>query len=66
MTPFEPQMDFRPTVENRLDYIRKEQTQNSTNKTDYFVNKNTKSNPIIKMRNGFGKLMAHFSKSKVK
>ena len=23
-----------------------------------------KSNPVVKMRNGFGKLMAHFSKSK--
>lgn len=34
---------------------------------DTFVSKNKKevSNPIIKMRNGIGKLMSHFSKSKV-
>lgn len=35
---------------------------------DTFVSKDKKeiSNPIIKMRNGFGKLMSHFSKPKSK
>lgn len=34
---------------------------------DKFVSKEKKaaSNPFIKMRNGFGKLMSHFSKKKV-
>ena len=33
--------------------------------SDVFVSdkKNVTSNPILKMRNGFGKLMKHFSKS---
>lgn len=36
--------------------------------TDKFVSKEKKhvSNPFIKMRNGFGKLMAHFSHSNTK
>ena len=36
--------------------------------TDKFIprNKVAKSNPVVKMRNGFGKLMAHFSHPKTK
>ena len=36
--------------------------------TDKFVSKEKKhvSNPFIKMRNGFGKLMAHFSRPQMK
>ncbi len=38
-------------------------------RVDKFVSKECKvhcSNPFIKMRNGFGKLMSHFSKVKIK
>ena len=38
------------------------------NKVDTFVRKEAKpvSNPFIKMRNGFGKLMSHFQRPQVK
>lgn len=37
----------------------------NTDQTDKFISKDKPviSNPIIKMRNGFGKLMSHFSKT---
>lgn len=40
----------------------------ASNDVDKFVSKEkvNSSNPIIKMRNGFGKLMAHFSHPKSK
>lgn len=40
----------------------------NTNTADKFISKEktTTSNPFIKMRNGFGKLMAHFSKPYIK
>jgi hypothetical protein len=37
--------------------------------TDKFISKQNKShisNPVIKMRNGFGKLLKHFSKVQIK
>ena len=39
-----------------------------TDTTDKFISKEKKhvSNPFIKMRNGFGKLMAHFSRPQMK
>lgn len=64
MTPFEPLHDFKPPFEDELDYIRKCKYSNVDNKADTFVTKTAKakSNPVISMRNGFGKLMKHFSK----
>lgn len=63
MTPFEPMHDFRPPYEDEIDDIRKMRFSNIENKADTFVSKtaNPKANPIIRMRNGFGKLMKHFS-----
>ncbi len=45
-------------------YIKKVKLPDS--KVDTFVSKEAKpvSNPFIKMRNGFGKLMAHFQRPK--
>lgn len=63
MTPFEP-IEV-PKLNNK--------TVNSTHRatkklvsSDKFISKsrNSKSNAFIKMRNGFGKLMKHFSKVK--
>ncbi len=43
-----------------------EQIAKNTNQADRFVprEKQNTSNPILKMRNGIGKLMSHFSKHK--
>ena len=62
MTPFEPLIDFKPPFHDETDFVR----ENMFNKQqpDTFVSKTRtiKSNPVTKMRNGFGKLMKHFSK----
>ena len=64
MTPFAPQMDFRPPYQDELDYAIKNQTKKHENQADKFISKEAKpkSNPFLSMRNGFGKLMKHFSK----
>lgn len=61
MTPFEPLVDFKPAVS---DCLRSFSSKDFEQKTDTFISKEVKpkSNSIIKMRNGFGKLMKHFSK----
>ena len=62
MTPFEPIQvpNFKQVEVVKSGKIFKKET-------DSFVSKNViKSNPIIKMRNGIGKLMKHFSKKIVR
>ena len=61
MSPFEPIIEFKPPFEDELDYARN--SAKNFQQPDVFVSKTpkVKSNPIIKMRNGFGKLMKHFS-----
>lgn len=64
MTPFAPQMDFKPPCKGELDYAIKNQTRKHEHQVDKFISKEAKpkSNPFISMRYGFGKLMKHFSK----
>ena len=57
---------------NPVNYEKKEQPvtiiDRPVNKADTFVStqKRSNSNSFIKMRNGFGKLMSHFSKKLLK
>ncbi len=63
MTPFEPIIDFKPQY-------KKTKTVLVDQKPDVFIpttklpKKNSKS--FVNMRNGFGKLMKHFSKKLIK
>ncbi len=61
MTPFEPVIVFKNPYEKES--IAKLYSKRNL-KQDTFVSKNAKihSNPFVRMRNGFGKLMKHFSK----
>ena len=65
MTPFEPIQIPEPMLDE-LDYVRKKSGAKFENYSDTFVPRTRKiiSNPVISMRNGFGKLMSHFSKVK--
>ena len=64
MSPFEPTVNFQNPFEDELEYAIKNQSRKFQNQTDVYIPKSpkAKSNPIISMRNGFGKLMKHFSK----
>ena len=64
MTPFEPIVEFQKPFEDEFNYAAKTYSRNFEQKADTFVSKKpkVKSNPVIAMRNGFGKLMKHFSK----
>jgi hypothetical protein len=64
MTPFEPIVEFQKPFEDDFDYATKTYERKFEQKADTFVSRKprTQSNPFVKMRNGFGKLMKHFSK----
>ena len=63
MTPFEPLIEFKNPDEPNYQTALKTHSKKFKNQTDCFVSKTSvpKSNAFIKMRNGFGKLMKHFS-----
>lgn len=63
MTPFEPMIDFTYPKETDYQTALRNQSKKFENQTDKFVSKTSipKSNSFIKMRNGIGKLMRHFS-----
>ena len=61
MTPFEPSFEFK----NPNQTSEKTLSTKFATEVDTFVSQKgakIKSNPFISMRNGFGKLMKHFSK----
>lgn len=64
MTPFEPMMDFAYPKETDYQTALRNQSKKFEDRTDKFISKTstTKPNSFIKMRNGFGKLMKHFSR----
>lgn len=59
MTPFEPIVEFK----NPHAGTKNKKPSRIELSKDVFLPENTivKSNPFIRMRNGFGKLMKHFS-----
>ena len=63
MTPFEPIVKFENPTEIDYQTALKSQTKKFENQADTFISKTSKSksNPFIKMRNGVGRLMKHFS-----
>ena len=62
MTPFEPIVIAPKQTSSGRNIIKKSKKNGIVE--DKFISQNViKSNPVIKMRNGFGKLMKHFSKS---
>lgn len=54
------------SVEYPVRKIEKNVLSTEPKKVSIVAKKEAVSNPIVKMRNGFGKLMSHFSKPKVK
>jgi len=64
MTPFEPIVEFK----NPYKETKSKTTSKIEQSKDVFLPENTgiRSNPIISMRNGFGKLMKHFQRKNIK
>ena len=63
MTPFDPIISFKDPSEPDYQTALRTKSKKFENQSDTFVSKTVKakSNPFLKMRNGFGKLMKHFS-----
>ena len=63
MSPFEPLVEFKNAAEKDYEAAVRAQSKNLKNQRDAFISKTTtpKPNAFVKMRNGFGKLMKHFS-----